>query len=330
MKITARLILSFLLVSVLPLALLGYLMLQSMESIRALAVEESGQALRQLGEGSIHQKAVDVARQVELYLESHPELLQQPPQEWAANPELAAIAVQPVGSTGYTALYDQTGVVYCHANPQMIGRDMHELAQALPSFWALFKTSLDGAPVASYYQWQDPDGSLRDKYMSCVSVGDSPFRIAATTYIDEFSQPVHHTEEHINTLFQVARGLLLVFLLVLGLLALLLGVWLARGIGRPILSIAGAARKVEAGQYQADFLETVARRKDELGELARLFLRMAGEVRAREQSLQQQVQELRIEIDEARKQRQVEEITETEYFQGLLERIDLLKRRHSS
>ena len=64
MKITTRLILSFLLVSVIPLALLGYLGLRAMDSMRSLAVDKSTQALRELGEAAIHQKAVDVARPI--------------------------------------------------------------------------------------------------------------------------------------------------------------------------------------------------------------------------------------------------------------------------
>jgi len=38
---------------------------------------------------------------------------------------------------------------------------------------------------------------------------------------------------------------------------------------------------------------------------------------AREQRLRQQIEELRVEIDESRKAREVAEITETDYFQML-------------
>jgi nitrate/nitrite-specific signal transduction histidine kinase len=61
----------------------------------------------------------------------------------------------------------------------------------------------------------------------------------------------------------------------------------------------------------------VAARADELGQLARVFQRMAREIYAREQRLKQQVQQLSIELDEVRQARQVAEITETDYFQQL-------------
>ena len=54
---------------------------------------------------------------------------------------------------------------------------------------------------------------------------------------------------------------------------------------------------------------------------------MALEVYAREQRLRQEVQQLRIEIDEAKKVRQVAEITETDYFQDLRQRAQALRAR---
>jgi hypothetical protein len=50
-------------------------------------------------------------------------------------------------------------------------------------------------------------------------------------------------------------------------------------------------------------------------------------VHAREQRLKQEVQQLRIEIDEARTARQVAEITETDYFQDLQRKADQLRIR---
>jgi hypothetical protein len=44
---------------------------------------------------------------------------------------------------------------------------------------------------------------------------------------------------------------------------------------------------------------------------------MAREVYAREQALKEQVHELRIQIDEANRTREVAEITETDYFRKL-------------
>jgi PleD family two-component response regulator len=91
--------------------------------------------------------------------------------------------------------------------------------------------------------------------------------------------------------------------------------------------IAGAAAAIENGDYEADQLEGVAQRDDSLGQLARVFQRMAKEVRAREERLTRQVAELRIEIDEARKSNQVAQIVGTAYFRGLREQAADLRKQ---
>jgi CheY-like chemotaxis protein len=88
-----------------------------------------------------------------------------------------------------------------------------------------------------------------------------------------------------------------------------------------------AAATVEAGTFEGDWLNPVAARDDALGQLARVFQTMARQVYAREQMLRQQVQELRIEIDEVKKARQIAEITETEYFRDLSAKAQRLRER---
>jgi len=64
--------------------------------------------------------------------------------------------------------------------------------------------------------------------------------------------------------------------------------------------VIGAARAVETGGYQAGALADVAGRSDELGRLARVFDGMAAGVKAREERLHGQLDELRREIAAAR------------------------------
>jgi two-component system cell cycle response regulator len=96
---------------------------------------------------------------------------------------------------------------------------------------------------------------------------------------------------------------------------------------RNVERVTSAAAAVEAGEFDPKTIEQVAAREDELGQLARVFQRMAREVRAREQRLKQEVQQLRIEIDETRTARQVAEITETDYFRDLQRKADRLRSR---
>ena len=86
---------------------------------------------------------------------------------------------------------------------------------------------------------------------------------------------------------------------------------------RQVARVTAAAAAVEAARFEPSSLEGVAARDDALGQLARVFRRMAREVEAREERLRRQVRELRIEIDEARQARKVAEITESAYFRRL-------------
>jgi len=88
-----------------------------------------------------------------------------------------------------------------------------------------------------------------------------------------------------------------------------------------------AAAAVDEGTFECDSLNPVAGRDDALGQLARVFQKMARQVYAREQSLRQQLQELRVEIDEVKKARQVTEITQTEYFRDLCAKAQRLRQR---
>src|SRR5512144_2349285 len=102
MNIRTRLFLAFLLLVVLPLALVTYGGLSAVKRVSDLTLAESVQHMKELGEMSIRQKALDVAAQAQLYLEAHPELLSDH-EAMIVDQGLAAIAVQPVGKTGYTA-----------------------------------------------------------------------------------------------------------------------------------------------------------------------------------------------------------------------------------
>ena len=93
-----------------------------------------------------------------------------------------------------------------------------------------------------------------------------------------------------------------------------------------VARITAAAAAVEAESFDPQALVDVATRADALGQLARVFSRMASEIYVREQNLKRQVQQLRIELDDARQAQQVAEITETDYFQQLEDKAQDLRK----
>lgn len=330
MSIRIRLFLTFFMLTILPLGIIGITNLQNIQNVRELTVAESTDLMKELGEESIQQKADDTARQVALYLEAHPTLLEDP-DLLMTDTQFMDIAVQPVGATGYTALYDDQGITYFHINPALVGQDMHMLADTLPEFWAIFEASLDGTKVGSYYAWREPDGSLRDKYMECVPVEGTNLRVAATTYIDEFYAPIRETEQKAMQIYVRARAQAIVGLIVVASMAVLGGWWLSSSISKPVTALVKASQAVEADRFEEIDLEKVKKRSDEMGGLARVFSSMAAQVYEREQNLKEEVIDLRkkvqlfIKIDEAKKERDLQEITESDYFNELSRRVKELR-----
>ncbi|MFW9264645.1 hypothetical protein [Nostoc sp. CALU 546] len=92
-----------------------------------------------------------------------------------------------------------------------------------------------------------------------------------------------------------------------------------------VYCITAAAAAVEAGKFQSQMLNEVAARTDELGQLARVFQRMTEQINAREEKLKQQVEELKIGIDQYKRMQQVSQITKTDSFQQLKQKVKQLR-----
>jgi MinD-like ATPase involved in chromosome partitioning or flagellar assembly/DNA-binding response OmpR family regulator len=81
-----------------------------------------------------------------------------------------------------------------------------------------------------------------------------------------------------------------------------------------------AAAAVEIKTFDPDSLADLAQQPDKLGQLARVFQRMAQQVDSRERHLEQQVHLLQTAIKEGRKERLVSEIATTDHFRQLQKR----------
>ena len=87
---------------------------------------------------------------------------------------------------------------------------------------------------------------------------------------------------------------------------------------------------VANGWYDQDFAglaSGVGLLRDEIATLAETFVVMVDKVREREESLKQQVAELKIEIDEVKRQQQVGEIVDSDFFQDLRDKAKTIRQR---
>jgi HAMP domain-containing protein len=112
-----------------------------------------------------------------------------------------------------------------------------------------------------------------------------------------------------------------------GVIILLVLVYLiSNSLSRPLIALTAVAERVAEGDYDQDISGLHSGRlRDEVSTLAQVFEMMVDKVGAREQRLKRQVAELRIEIDQAKRERHVSEITETDYFRELQEKARKLR-----
>ena len=130
-------------------------------------------------------------------------------------------------------------------------------------------------------------------------------------------------------------GLFGAAMLLVGVLSLIGMIVVWQTVIHPIASLGELAQKITGGgmtpeDFEPEELAKVATRTDELGHAAQLFLKMAREVYEREKRLAEQVQQLRIEIDEAKRQREVSEIVDSDFFQDLQKKAGKIRRRGRS
>lgn len=268
---------------------------------------DAKEELERLGQQVIQDRARDTARQVSIFLSFHPETDMDALQH---SPRFQAIAMQPVGQHGYVCLYEaETGIMRIHPNPQLTNRKMDFLAQRIPSWWFIFERSLSGEEISGYYDWIEPDGSVRKKYMTMTPVQASfhgkTLMVAATTYIDEFSAPVAAMERKataIKTDFnrflsdQMLVGGIIsaLFLLATFLCVYLIGRRSALHYMLPVVTMANTAVSLGDGHWETEIQPTLINRKDELGMLARAFASMRRQLRKLFQDIECRVTELKL------------------------------------
>ena len=266
-------------------------------SLGQTASRNSISALEEMGENTIKQRAVDVADEINLYLDAHPGLTDA---QIIAAPELAKIAVQQVAVTGYTCMYEKsTGIMRFHPNAAMVGNDMHNLAEKLPSWWMVFRPSLRGTTASGYYDWQDSDGTIRTKFMYEVPVPGTIYMVAATTYIDEFSQPVKDTADKINAATIQSSSQIsarinrtqLIFVslfVVMMLLVLAASFILSRMITRPIKELKKGSEIIGTGNL--DYVVNI-NTADEIEDLGNSFNKMAVDLKSHVETIRRSTAE---------------------------------------
>ena len=259
---------------------------ESLRELSTVSLKESRDSLDKLGESLIGDKASSVAYQMEIFIKSHPKMKRE---DLFRDPWLKEIAVQKVGETGYTAVHDTRGINHFHTNPKIVETDLHQLADRFPAFWKILEKSLTG-PASGYYDWPEPDGKIRKKYMYLSPVRGTDLIVASTTYIEEFSKPSKAIEERMKQIEkqyadQYEKKFQAFYIVILVVLVVLLAViyLYSRAVIGPIRQLSEVANKISMGELDAP-IEVKA--TGEVGVLAESIERMQTSVKAAIERLQ--------------------------------------------
>jgi two-component system cell cycle sensor histidine kinase/response regulator CckA len=276
-------------------------------------------SLQHLGEEIIMAKSRDVARQIEMYFRMHPNKTFA---EMRKDPLFMELALQKVGKTGYTVITEarkpgdkptpglglEPVICRVHERSKLNDSDLSVIGKTMPAFWAICKRGLDGIETSGYYDWREPDGSFRKKYLFVTPVkvkrNGVIIMVSATTYIDEFSIPmlamkskadkvVDNYQLYVSQMLVIFGGVsaAVLFLTFLG------TYFLGRRAGLryivPITRLAETAKYLGEGHWDVQLPDRVLEREDEIGVMAQSFSRMSQQFKETFSSLEQRVAELK-------------------------------------
>lgn len=267
--------------------------LEGITPLSRIAIENSTRAMEALGEKMIEQKAVDVARQLEIYIKTHPSMTIS---QLKKDVMFHEINMQKIGETGYMVVMDaDTCEYYFHPTKKDLeGQNPRILfEESLPALVKILdRIVIERKKEASgYYAWQDPDGKIRDKYMH-LQVVDAYTRdrkqmfIAAATYIDEFSVPARETEkklaevtqnitEQIGGRISAAQKSFILLSIIIILIVGVITFTFSKMITNPFLSLTRGVEEIGKGNLES---KVMVKTGDELETLADTFNKMTDDL----------------------------------------------------
>lgn len=280
--LTAKFMLYLLIPFICIYAASSYYSLHKMNQMHDLTLSETSNIVWGIAKSSLKDKAKSVALQTQQYLYSHPDLKNE-----AFNRDIyfKKIALQKMGVTGYTFLYERPGAdgiwrMWAHSDPKLVGIDLNQLRKPLGSafseFWKVLTGVENDTISQGFYTWMTPSGQTVNKYMVSVPVAGTPYVIAATTETEEFVRPIDVIEAKATLLSSQTRRAntvaLLAGFLILGTIILLYG----RNLTARVRHLADVADRICVGELDTDIKTSV---QDEIGELGDAIARMRDSIK---------------------------------------------------
>lgn len=303
-SIRDKILISFLAVSLVAVGILSVFALRNMGmvgntarqnsiSLGESAVAESVAALEDSGRRIIQLKAQSVAKDVQIYIEKNS---YRGLETLISGSDLGKIAVQTVGQTGNTMLYEQNGTIYFHADTELVGKDIADLTLNNIVFRDILINGYKGE-AAGYYDQEDASGNIRAKYVYCVPIQGTPYIIAATTFIDEFSRPAAETESriteavlattrYIESQMALAQWTFIVIIICMLIIIVIIGTYMARSITEPVRALTKGIGTIAQGNLD---YKIEIKTGDEIEQLSKQFNIMTSALKESYSDLEQKV-----------------------------------------
>jgi predicted Zn finger-like uncharacterized protein len=279
----AKMFILFFLIPIILILAASLLYIWQLNTLSARLAKGSSEMVTHMSEDVIIQRARAVASQTKLYLTTHPELKKN---LFMYDSGFRSVALQKVGLADYTALYEKPGAdgiwrTWAHVDPDIVGIDMSTLKESLGEnfngFWEIYTGVQHKKESQGDYMWRDRDGSIRKKFMVCVPVEGTPYVIAATTYTEEFTDPIQFMQKSADRFAVRTRtiiiGILVGTLLLVGFIVFTYSYRLA---GK-MKYLTDVTDRISVGDLDAEIVGIQS--NDEIGELANALKRMQASIR---------------------------------------------------
>jgi predicted Zn finger-like uncharacterized protein len=286
-----KMFLLFFLVPIILILAASLLYMWQLNTLSSRLAKGSSEMVTHMSEDVLIKRARAVASQTKLYLTTHPELKKS---LFIYDSGLRSVALQKVGLTDYTVLYEKPGSdgiwrTWVHVNPDIVGIDMSTLkgsfGEHFKAFWDIFTGVQNKEESQGDYMWRDRDGAIRKKFMTSVPVEGTPYVIAATAYTEEFTDPIQFMQESANRFAVRTRNIIIGILVgTLILVGFIVFTYSYRLAGK-MKYLTDVADRISIGELDAELVGIKS--KDEIGELARAISRMQGSIRLAIQRLRE-------------------------------------------